>query len=115
MQRLKCTRDEAENIYFSDLAIDKMTMKEINADLTQEQAEAIIKMKNVGRKVSSEKKSRERKPDELKETLISLINEFVASLDMVDTSEIINKNREIKFSASSQNFTLTLVKKKGGS
>ena len=75
MQTLDLTREEAIELIQEDEKVDKMTVKETESDLTAEQKQAIKKAKGGAKAVDAFGKKRvvERKADEDKRTLISLL------------------------------------------
>lgn len=105
---LNCTREEAISIIEEDEAIDKMTMKEINADLTPEQRKAMKDATKTGTKKRTTVK-RERKPDEEKADIISQIAEFLKTIDGYDV-DIIKGEREISLIVGANDYSITLTK-----
>lgn len=108
MTKLGLTRDEAIALFLEDEEVDKMTMKELNADLTNEQKKVI---KNASKTTSKprEKVKRERKVDEQKKFLIECLVNGLQSTTKV--SDITTKNEvEINFKAYDNDFTVKLVK-----
>lgn len=105
---LNCTREEAISIIEEDEAIDKMTMKEINADLTPEQRKAMKDATKTGTKKRTAVK-RERKPDEEKADIIAQIAEFLKTIDGYDV-DIIKGEREISLIVGANDYSITLTK-----
>ncbi len=108
MKSLGCTREEAIAVIAEDEAIDKMTMKEINADLTPEQRKAMKDATKTGTKKHTAVK-RERKPDEEKADIISQIAEFLKTIDSYDV-DIIKGEREISLIVGANDYSITLTK-----
>jgi len=108
MKSLGCTREEAIAVIAEDEAIDKMTMKEINADLTPEQRKAMKDATKTGTKKRTTVK-RERKPDEEKADIIAQIAEFLKTIDGYDV-DIIKGEREISLIVGVNDYSITLTK-----
>lgn len=108
MKSLSCTREEAIAVIAEDEAIDKMTMKEINADLTPEQRKAMKDATKTGTKKRTAVK-RERKPDEEKADIIAQIAEFLKTIDGYDV-DIIKGEREISLIVGANDYSITLTK-----
>lgn len=108
MKSLGCTREEAIAVIAEDEAIDKMTMKEINADLTPEQRKAMKDATKTGTKKRTAVK-RERKPDEEKADIIAQIADFLKTIDGYDV-DIIKGEREISLIVGANDYSITLTK-----
>lgn len=108
MKSLGCTREEAIAVIQEDEEIDKMTMKEINADLTPEQRKAMKDATKTGTKKRTAVK-RERKPDEEKADIIAQIAEFLKTIDGYDV-DIIKSEREISLIVGANDYSITLTK-----
>lgn len=111
MQSLKCDRAEAEEILAEDLEIDKMSMKDVTADLTAEQKKAVKIATNVGQK-TTEKVSvkRERKIDEEKVKIIAEIAKFAENF--AENVEITNISKVIEFNIGENHYKLDLIKQR---
>ena len=109
MKNLGCTREEAISVIEEDKAIDKMTSKEVNADLTPDQKKAMKAATKTGTRKTSGTVKRERKPDEEKEEIIAKIADFLAKIDGFDV-EIIKKEREISLLVGENDYSITLIK-----
>ena len=109
MKNLGCTREEAISVIEEDKAIDKMTSKEVNADLTPDQKKAMKAATKTGTRKTSGTVKRERKPDEEKEEIIAKIADFLAKIDGFDV-EIIKKEREISLLIGENDYSITLIK-----
>ena len=108
MKTLDLTREEAIEMLMEDEAIDKMSMKEVNSDLTDEQKKVIKKVSSTQSK-PREKVKRERKVDEEKKFLIECIIKGLEST--AETSDIQTKTEtEINFGAFGNQYTLKLIK-----
>lgn len=108
MKSLGCTREEAIAVITEDEAIDKMTMKEINADLTPEQRKVMKDATKTGTKKRTAVK-RERKPDEEKADIIAQIADFLKTIDGYDV-DIIKGEREISLIVGANDYSITLTK-----
>lgn len=113
MRLLGCTEQEALQVIEDDKKVDKMTMKELNAELTQEQKKIIRSVTQAERKSTNYKfTTRERKENTDKRTLINLLSGTLESahhddLD-VDNIKVTNVEREIEFTFNSKKYKLTL-------
>ena len=113
MKRNKCGRDEAIELIQYDIAVESDEPTEF--DLTAEQQANVKKMM---RKVDHAKigaVKRERKPNELKESIVAEIAEFLrqdAQNHVYESVEITNANRQMAFVVDGKRFELTLVEKR---
>ena len=116
MKTLDLTRDEAIELIKEDEQIDKMRMKQVNDDLTEEQKKAIKKAKGGVRAVNAygKKVTREHKENPIKANLIAEIANFLQknSENAIENCEITNKERQIAFKIGENSFELTLVQKR---
>ena len=116
MKTLDLTRDEAIELIRDDEQVDKMGMKQVDDDLTEEQKKAIKKAKGGVRAVNAygKKVTRERKENPTKASLIAEIADFLQknSENAIENCEITNKERQISFSIGSEKYELTLVQKR---
>ena len=109
MKSLGCTREEAIAVIQEDEEIDKMTMKEINADLTPEQRKVMKEATSTGTKKRTAAVKRERKPDEEKAEIIGKIADFLKEIDGYDV-EVIKGEREISLIVGANDYSITLTK-----
>lgn len=107
MNALKCTREEAIEIIKEDEEIDKMTMKEVNADLTSEQKKAIKEATKTGTKKRTNTK-RERKVDETKKRLINNYRVLLEGMGAV--IEPLKTESEMHFTFENAHYTVKLIK-----
>ena len=116
MKTLDLTRDEAIELIRDDEQVDRMGMKQVDDDLTEEQKKAIKKAKGGVRAVNAygKKVTRERKENPTKASLIAEIADFLQknSENAIENCEIINKERQIAFKIDEDSFELTLVQKR---
>ena len=114
MKSLGLSRAEAIELIQEDEAIDKMTVKEAESDLTPEQKKAIKKAKGGARSAVNaygKEVKVNRKADPVKESVITELAQFLNTGSKIITKcEVSNKEREINFTINGENFTLTLVK-----
>lgn len=114
MKRNKCDREEAIELIQYDIAIEDG--EDTEYDLTEEQKQNVKSMmRRVEHAKSDSKVKRERKPNELKESIISEIAEWLreeAQGQVYESVEVLNKNRQIGFSIGDKHFELTLVEKR---
>lgn len=110
MKTLGCTREEAIDIIQADSDIDHG--KRVSFDLSVEDEKRAKKYANCDTH-KRVKKTVERKPDEEKEAIVAEIAEFFDKKSGFSTEnvEIINKNRQIRFSIGKNWYEITLVKK----
>ena len=110
MKTLDCTREEAIDIIQADSDIDHG--KRVSFDLSKEDEKRAKKYANCDTH-KRVKKTVERKPDEEKEAIVTEIAEFFDKKSGFPTEnvEIINKNRQIRFSIGENWYEITLVKK----
>jgi hypothetical protein len=110
MQGLKCSEEEAKEVYDADIAIDK---GEKLFELTAEQKQAEKKMRATGTKKPTvyNFNKRERKANLPKAEIISKVYEFILA-NIADTAEVTNKERQIAFSLNGENYEFTLVQKR---
>ena len=116
MKTLDLTRDEAIELIRDDEQVDKMGMKQVDDDLTEEQKKAVKKAKGGVRAVNAygKKVTRERKENPTKASLIAEIADFLQknSENAIENCEITNKERQIAFKIGENSFELTLVQKR---
>lgn len=111
---LGITREEAIALIEEDKRIDRMTMKEVNADLTDEQKKAVKKATQADRKPTVYQfQKRERKANDDKRFLIDLFNSAIVNSDdegfgELPQVEITNQEREIVFQYNGKKYKLTL-------
>ena len=97
MKNLGVSEDEAKQIILDDQEVDRMETKEVDNDLTQEQKQAIKKMKNAGvRKPTIYKHdTRPRKADQEKRELVEYL---AAALKMLECEiTVTNPERQLDF------------------
>lgn len=105
------TEEEALETLADDDEVDHMTKaSDINSDLTEEQKKVVKKAKNVGtRKTEYQFTKRERKPDELKRTLIADLAEWCKAQGYNDV-EISNAEKVVDFKIGNDNYSLSLTR-----
>lgn len=112
MKTLDLTREEAEEVCADDERVDKMTVGQINAELTSEQKKAIKESTKTGTKKPTVYKfdtsKKVTKKDNEKEDFIAKLHEFVSEL--TENCEIANPNREISFNIGENSYSLVLTK-----
>lgn len=109
MKSLGCSREDAIAVIMEDEQIDKMSMKEVNSDLTAEQRKVMKEVTKTGTKKRTTSVKRERKPDEEKAEIIAKIADFLAKIDGFDV-EIIKNEREISLLVGENDYSITLTK-----
>lgn len=115
MNGLKCTREEAEQVYESDKAIDHD--EKMDFDLPPDKLKDAQKFAHAGtRKAPTAYKfdKRQRKENATKAGIIAEIAQFLTenSQFSVENLQITNKERQISFSIGQDKFELTLVQKR---
>lgn len=111
MKALDCSRDEAIEVILEDEAIDKMSMKEVDSDLTAEQKKVKKDVTKTGtRKTATTYKfdKRNRKKDDEKIEIVQKIYDFVSKF--TENCKISNENREITFTFNENSYSLVLTK-----
>lgn len=115
MKTLEITREEAIDLIREDEEVDRMTVKEAEADLTAEQKKAIKKLKGgaraepkdavnaYGRKVKVN-----RKPDDDKRELIKALVETLTNIPEIDNINVENVQKQIDFKMNDRNFRIVL-------
>ena len=119
MATLHLTREEAIDLIREDEEVDKMTMSEVNSDLTKEQKKA----KKDATKTTGDKRKRaytftkrERKPDEVKreiiETIAHNLDRACCDEDLKHPSDIriVKPEKEITFKVGDDEYSVTLTK-----
>ena len=108
MKKYDCSREDAISVIKEDFEVDKMSMKEVESDLTEEQKKATKNARKTGSRVYTFTK-RERKPDDEKAEIIAKIAESLAeNADFV--VEIAKKEREISLKVGENVYSINLVK-----
>ena len=119
MDTLKISREEAIDLIREDEKVDKMTMSEVDSDLTAEQKKA----KKDATKTTGDKRKRaytftkrERKPDEVKREIIETIAQNLdraccgENLDHPQDIQIVKPEKEITFVLFGEEYSVTLTK-----
>lgn len=119
MKSLDISREEAISVIKEDEAIDKMSMGEVDNDLTAEQKKAKKKATNTtGDKTKRAYTftKRERKPDDVKREIIATIAQnldrccFGEELSTVANVIVVKPEREITFKVGDDEYSVTLTK-----
>lgn len=108
-------KQEALEILAYDKAVDKMTGKEIEADLSDEQKKVMKEMRRVGRArkeptVYNLKPKTERAPDEVKVEIITKLYDYIC--DFAEDVNIKNSGKLIEFALNGDNYELDLKRKR---
>lgn len=107
MKSLGCTREEAIELIMEDEAVDRMTSKEVNSDLTADQKKAMKKATNTGTKKRTAVK-RERKVDETKKRFLT---DYKALLEGLGAEvEQLKTEAEMHFTFEGESYTVKLIK-----
>lgn len=113
MKNLGVSEEEAKEIIEYDKAVDKMTMSEVEADLTPEQKEAIKKFKNVATKTAKKPfvpdlKTRPRKENGTKRGIIEDIFNALNEKGYENLT-IVKAEKEISFDMGGDNYSISLI------
>lgn len=112
MQHLKCSEEEALQIYEDDKKVDRMSMKELKAELGEEVWGVMKEMSKTGtRNMENVKTTRTRKENPTKAGIIAELNQFLTEIGY-DSVNITNKERQIAFKVGENDYELTLVQKR---
>lgn len=113
MQGLKCSREEAEQVYKDDKAIDKG--ERMSFDLPPEVEKEARKYGRTGtRAYNFDTTNRKRKENPTKSSIIKELAEFLTnqSENACENVQITNKERQIAFAIGDNKYELTLVQKR---
>lgn len=125
MKSLNISRAEAEAIVAEDERIDKLSMKELKAEVGEEHWAVIKEMTKTGERKTTKKAAKPnetdkksptvykfdtktKKKDDEKEDFIVKLAEFLPKL--AENVKIVNANREISFTIGENSYSLTLTK-----
>lgn len=101
MKKLGITREEAIQLIKDD-------ENDVSVELTAEQKKVVKKMTQGSRKVETEKRTRERKPDDEKREIINTL--FNAIVNFGGMPTIVNPEREFTFTLNETTYRITLAK-----
>ncbi len=110
---LKCSEEEAREVYAYDKAIDRGEKTEY--DFTPEEAKASRKWARADRKPTEYKfTKRERKPNATKRLIIAALEKWLVETDdfSAESINVANAERQITFQSAGETFELTLVQKR---
>jgi hypothetical protein len=98
MTLLDCTEEQAKSVIEYDQKVDKMSVKECESDLTDEQKAVAKKYRQGDRKPTVYNfDTRKRKTDDTKKGLIELLAETIKEQDCCNALDITNAERQIDF------------------
>ena len=98
MTLLDCTEEQAKNIIEYDQKVDKMSVKECESDLTDDQKAVAKKYRQGDRKPTVYNfDTRKRKTDDTKKGLIELLAETIKEQECCNALDITNAERQIDF------------------
>lgn len=98
MELLQCTEEQAKQVLESDKQVDKMSVRECESDLTQEQKASAKKARQGDRKPTVYKfDTRAKKADAEKSGLIELFGAVLQEQPACNEVNITNKERQIDF------------------
>lgn len=107
MKNLQCTREEAIETLAEDERIEKMSIKEINAEMTDEERKNQKDALKTGKRKSTPT-NRVRKVDETKK---QLLNEFSTIIEKYGgTVQPLTTEAEMHFVLENSNYTIKLIK-----
>jgi hypothetical protein len=108
MELLQCTEEQAKQVIESDKQVDKMSVRECESDLTQEQKASAKKARQGDRKPTVYNfNTRERKADLDKARLIELLASAV-NMVIEEQPTITNAERQIDFVYNGRKFRVVL-------
>ena len=113
MKRNKCSREEAIDLIKYDNDVEGGEATEY--DLTEEQQNFVSTLMRRTEHKTKSRKAPARKPNELKEAIVSEFAEFLredAQGQLYEDVEITNPNRMLHFSVGDKEFDLMLVEKR---
>lgn len=108
MELLQCTEEQAKQVIESDKQVDKMTVRECESDLTQEQKASAKKARQGDRKPTVYKfDTRAKKADADKGKLIEVL---ASAINLITDQEptITNAERQIDFVFNGRKFRVVL-------
>ena len=108
MKSLGLTRDEAIEMLMEDEAVDKMSMKEVTSDLSEEQKKAVKAVTKTTSNKPKAKAKRERKVDEVKKTILAIISKALA--DELTVSATMENEVALHFNYEGADYDLKLIK-----
>lgn len=112
-QGLKCSKEEAEEVYNYDCQVDKTPDGSLEHDLHGEALKNARKATRTGTRQTGYKFSkRERKPDFSKQALIQAIGDCLQNFEGIEGFSIENPERLLSFGYKGEKFTITLTKKR---
>lgn len=98
MTLLDCSEEQAKSIIEYDQKVDKMTVKECESDLTDDQKAVAKKYRQGDRKPTVYNfDTRKRKTDDTKKGLIELLAETIKEQECCTALDITNAERQIDF------------------
>lgn len=107
MKNLQCTREEAIETLAEDERIEKMSVKEINAEMTDEERKNQKDALKTGKRKSTPT-NRVRKVDETKKHLIDCIRVLIEGLG--GTVQPLTTEAEMHFKYDNSDYTIKLIK-----
>lgn len=108
MKALDLTREEAIEMLMEDEAVDKMSVKEATSDLTDEQKKAVKAVTKATSDKPKTKVKRERKIDEVKKTILTVISNALA--DELTVSATMENEVALHFNYEGADYDLKLIK-----
>lgn len=113
MNCLKISREEATQLVYDDLEIDRMSIKECQSDLTEEQRKnakkATITGEKTKKKPTAYKFERKTRPkDTEKVEIVQRVFEFLEN--WTEKCEIANEGQKISFEMGENSYSFTLTK-----
>lgn len=107
MKSLECSREEAIQLLKEDEEVDKMSVKEAQADLTAEQKKAVKSATITGSKKRTAVK-RERKIDFVKKELINCVRVLLEGLGAI--TEPLKNESDLHFTFKGASYSIKLIK-----
>lgn len=109
IKRVFPNEEEAQSILEYDKATDKMTMKQLNDEMSDSQRKVVKKMKNAQRQPTAYKfkQPTSRKPNETKIAIMQKIADMVGGF--AEKSELTNVSRTLSFEYQGKSFEINLT------
>lgn len=109
MKKWGCTEEEAREMIAWDEETDDMTPAQINKEMTPEQRKAQKSMTITTSEKKRGERKVERKPNDEKRWIISVIKTLFEGLEKLKNVSVSNPERQIDFSVDDTEYSITLT------
>lgn len=109
MKKWGCTEEEAREMIAWDEETDDMTPAQINKEMTPEQRKAQKSMTITTSEKKRGERKVERKPNDEKRWIISVIQTLFEGLEKLKNVSVSNPERQIDFSVGDTEYSITLT------